>query len=519
MPTVAIPPSHFTKNVKKNYQSPNFALIREFVQNSVDAGSTKIVIHFDGKRLTVQDDGCGMNRDLLVKAMLTMSGSHKGANSIGGFGAAKEILLFQHESYDIQTCDGDEYVHVHGHQLEYEFVQSSPFVSRGTVISIVFHDDYELNEEFMKKTIVKFLKSCDTKPVFIFNGEEITECLKVNNPVKELDWCAIYTSDTKDDTEYIAVRINGVTMFNRHVGDVKNKIIIEITKPSTEILTVNRDGFTWSYSEKLNALIQEITIDKNSFSKLYRQQRVFRGKQRSFNDFKNRFKIDKVWRKATTGGGMSPQVEGVIGQALNQAHLFDSGKLTISKAHKLVMEEVMYGLRNMNNESRDKWLSKINHQVSDSLADFYVEVACNGYDEIPSGLKPRTMTKRHSKIIKLWKRIIKLVLECNGIWEPYAVGWILDNDQDTVAAHKLIEDVNVFLFNPLLDWWRSSNHNHVFHKMLIVACHEVAHVKRRYHDEYFADISEDYIVRTLIFLHESKNSWWKQYLAANEEEI
>ena len=66
MPTVTIPPSHFINNVKKNYANYKIALIREFLQNSVDAGSHNISFNYQGNILTVEDDGCGMTKEILV---------------------------------------------------------------------------------------------------------------------------------------------------------------------------------------------------------------------------------------------------------------------------------------------------------------------------------------------------------------------------------------------------------------------------------------------------------------------
>ena len=157
MPTIHIPAEHFTKSAKRNYSDVDTALIREFLQNSVDAGATRVSFNIDENSLQCIDNGHGMTKERMVSALLTLSGSYKakGSNSIGCFGSAKEILIIQHDHYTIHSLD----TKVEGQVLQYEFIENSSRFE-GTDIKIWFHANYKYDfAKFLYKA-KEYLKSC-----------------------------------------------------------------------------------------------------------------------------------------------------------------------------------------------------------------------------------------------------------------------------------------------------------------------------------------------------------------------
>jgi hypothetical protein len=104
---VSVPRGYFVKTAQRDYHNPLRALIREFLQNSRDAGASEIRFNFtdvDGKiQLVVEDNGCGMDQDVIVNKLMALGESTKGDEHTGGFGVAKILLFFAHESYTIET--------------------------------------------------------------------------------------------------------------------------------------------------------------------------------------------------------------------------------------------------------------------------------------------------------------------------------------------------------------------------------------------------------------------------------
>ena len=105
---VKIGPEFFGK-VKKDYADWRWAFVREIVSNGVDAGASLVSVEIipvgeKHSQVTVFNNGAPMSRETLVDKLLHLGGSTKdGGSSIGGFGAAKLILYFCHESYVIES--------------------------------------------------------------------------------------------------------------------------------------------------------------------------------------------------------------------------------------------------------------------------------------------------------------------------------------------------------------------------------------------------------------------------------
>jgi len=103
--SIVLPTFHFAKRVRQQYNNVCRALIRELIQNSMDAGAT--TLHFstpDTHKLIASDNGCGMSLEEFRKYYLALGGSKKPPGSLGCFGAAKE-LTFAMAHWEIRSLD------------------------------------------------------------------------------------------------------------------------------------------------------------------------------------------------------------------------------------------------------------------------------------------------------------------------------------------------------------------------------------------------------------------------------
>lgn len=531
MPTVTIPATHFTNNVKHNYQEHRSALIREFVQNSVDAGATEIRFNFneEDNTLEVWDNGHGMTQEVMVNALLTMSGSHKeSGNAVGGFGAAKEILLFQHSFYNIHSRRDGVGTAVTGRQLDYEFVECNQD-DDGTTVVIGFTDDYGLaNFEPIARG---YLNSCEVEADIYLNGSKINPTYTRGELVRELDWCNIYVNELPYDQHYAHIRINGVLMFSQWVAATKYEVIIELTKPSREILTVNRDGFTYEYSQQLNQLMYEISVEKGQFGKAYGQHVRWAGSNTSYNDVRIDGNIDVESIDDMFNQDENNQIRRATEQMAEVAAKAASNKrgsthIDILNAAKEAVKEVKCDTYLADDDAYDKLdqiadniILQINEMLCDHAADFHIHVQGKNIDKIPDHLKPNNWGKRTKKIAQLWKTCLRIVMRANNMSFPYCIGWVLDEDDSSVASCQEYEGMTILMLNPMLNWMNSSIHMHVFHEMLMTACHEVTHHVYKHHDERFIIEYERNLRNALCYVNRGKSSWWKHYMAAKEETI
>jgi hypothetical protein len=425
--------------------------------------------------MTVIDNGIGMDEEVLVSAMLTMSGSKKGENSVGGFGSAKNLILFAHESYTLHTRDN----FVDGRCLSYNLTKSD-YLS-GTKIEIVFHETFNYDKIEFQDILESYLAKCNFRNVTI----------KINNAVIELprqdlelcqstDWCNVYSEEKDYETHYANVRKNGICMFNIWLSQPNRRhFTIELALDSTECMSANRDTLKYTYQNKLQEITNNILINRNSFGKLYNSSIVYRGKV-SFSFIDSlRHRIDRFIEDLSVD---------VIGEV---KILVDS--LTKSKTVKeqsIILDKIQ------------QIAPEIINIATDLNSDFIIDISKKGVDDVPKNLVPGTMSKKYSTYAKLWKSCVSKVIEIMGEDVAFQVGWII-SESDTLAMLKTINGGYCFQVNPyeLYD----ADKKKMTYNMLMAACHEYSHIYHRGHNEDFSSMY--YTVTTKVL---SEISSWRE---------
>lgn len=258
-------------------------MIREFFQNSIDAKSENIEFNLDVNEtdqrictITFKDDGVGMSRDTILNKLLSLGGTTKSTESttgeltVGGFGAAKMILLFAHDSYSIKTQDnhvigsGGEYVinklsdddyvngtevvvntnisdfedgyyadsNDSGHHLKNYFIQSfNTFISNSLIDGVKIKTNFNYFDYSTPYVNKKIIDCGGVDIIFDFpdNQFEISKIKKSNSSRK------------------VQILVNGVYMFQDYINnnyEFVDNIKYNIKIDSTKVLTTNRDGFS-----------------------------------------------------------------------------------------------------------------------------------------------------------------------------------------------------------------------------------------------------------------------------------
>lgn len=260
---VTIGPEFFAK-AKNDYANWEWAIVREFLQNSIDCGSKCIDITVKGIRpglveLQVANDGEPMTHDIVVNKLFSLGSSGKDfQGTVGGFGKAKEILYFCHESYRIKTGN----LVVTGKGAAYDIAESSDYLW-GTCSTILISGTYA---ESMEKQVRDFASFLLWKGRLTLNGEHLATDAKKGTKKRELDWCTIYlTPSTSVRTYTLSVRVNGMPMFTRY-APLNRGIVVEING-SLNCLYANRDGLCAKYRQELDEFITEITLDPHQIVK------------------------------------------------------------------------------------------------------------------------------------------------------------------------------------------------------------------------------------------------------------
>ena len=269
---VQVPHSYFRK-AKSEYADWRWAMIREFIQNSYDAQATIIDFRLtvndrDAIELSVDDDGIGMDRDTLKNVLLCMGGSKKPEGAIGGFGYAKAILFFAHQSYTIRTKG----LKVEGNGGEYRLSMANTAIS-GTQITVELDDDSDLFDEWRER-IEGYVSACymeyaTGRPVTIrLDGEEFPQ-----NNDRTYDYYlqtpagALWYNEVPDDcrSEFV-VSVSGLPMFAETFYSRTNQSSlvggIELESGSA-VLTANRDGFNSETGDLFAKVVGDLIQDQS----------------------------------------------------------------------------------------------------------------------------------------------------------------------------------------------------------------------------------------------------------------
>lgn len=256
---VKIGPAFFA-NEFRDYADWRWAIIREFVQNSVDApgcNAINITVKLDDEGdtiLTVENNGAPMTEETLVGKLLCLGESGKGfQGTVGGFGKAKIILYFAHKSYTIFTgglrvlgCGGD-------YQIDNIVGSYKGTASR---VTIAGNHVEKLTEEARR-----FASFMQWKGTLTLNGETLATSLRKGSPRRELPFGTLYTNNTAENK--LIVRIGGIPMFKQYIS-LNKCVILELKGSSLDLLTANRDGLLSKHGQVLRAFLDELAADKTS---------------------------------------------------------------------------------------------------------------------------------------------------------------------------------------------------------------------------------------------------------------
>lgn len=468
---IQVPPEFFAK-AKNDYGDWTWALAREFMQNSIDCGSSRIDVELaqegGNTRLTVTNNGDPMSEHILCNKLLALGASGKDfvGQNVGGFGKAKEILYFCHLDYEIQTGS----LQVRGQGAGYDLADA-PFL-HGTRSSVLIEGTHTstLEDQFQK-----FALECQWGGELCLNGEQLRTNLKKGSRRRDLGWAVIYTN--KSFRHRLVVRIDGMPMFSRYVN-LDRCVIVEVKRSSGKALTSNRDGLVSDYRHKLEAWVDELTVDR---SRALRDVPIttyhhFEG-DRQYGGANSEPIRDLVAAAYATPPQPAPvnQAENTPTLAVDQEVNYDEGPSFVDSATHL--ERPAFAQR--------------------GHCTFEFIVKNNTGLQVPDHFLPFGFSVYSKKLVSVW---VKCLLELHRMFNfeaTFAVGFILDDERE--AEHEKTDKYGqVYYINPavvvsqissnsrsLKKRWKFNNAGN--YAVLAAAVHEFVHGQGHSpHDEGYA---------------------------------
>jgi len=514
------PTDEWMKNRTREYRDFKTAWWREVIQNSVDAGATRIELVCkegpDGNWVvSCSDNGKGMTRDQVQdaqKGFLMFGGTSKtfSSTSTGAFGEAKQMLVLPWIGYRLLTED-KEYVGKGD-----EWGKRAAPMRKGVMLEVIMPADFHTTPEdaafVLKRSWIPGI-------TFLLNGKVVaTGTSTPTDEKKKLDeirdqgiiW---EFPKRKDEAAEVIVRKNGIWMFSEEFPQsAKHSIIVEVTGPSTRMFTSNRDGFG-GLADDLRSRIREMNAEVASEGKIRKKQR----------------KPFEVFYRGTgqfSVGSPLPEREMELKEAMGPALEFD----TTGKGTPFKKEDVETAIQMLNAFAKDD-LDKLGERISRSRVDeggsepepeetdtlmqimmgspdaarvimgatmlkgqtgmdaaikqIVWQPSFLGYGDedldykIPSKFTPQKMTPAVLRLLKTWAELCRLILVQTGTSAEYGVGFWFSTDAD--AGYMYRKGQHWLMIDPHKD---KSERKEIYNPanaedlalMWAMAVHEVAHM-------------------------------------------
>jgi hypothetical protein len=336
-----------------------------------------------------------------------------------------------------------------------------------------------------------FLQKCNLPGIqFTVNGEPARADLAGASLVETIpDKAEVYFTPADNKQSYIYVRARGLFMFQSYVGEVPGFILAELTAPSIEVLTANRDGFRdYRVAHAIDRLGERIA--KDNLSALKNKQGLIRQKFEGTGKFRAKERAATLLEQVGAyGSGQLPQqaAEALVAVVGDYAQ-HEEEKLQAMPAPAVAA--VMLDQRFSGPNHLEAAIKQLAWEP-----DFFLVNEIEGFI-VPKKFYPATMTPTILKLAKTWVELCRYVMMQLGSSEPFGAGFVFSTDHGAEAItdeDREGRDEKWIMLNPFKDvharreLLRPANDADL--KWLYAAAiHEATHIADRmtYHDESFA---------------------------------
>jgi hypothetical protein len=441
----------FLVNVLNDYADWKQKWWRECVQNSVDAGAKNVSLDVqtqpDGSVVvTCTDDGHGMDVDTMLNKFLVFGETTKThGDTAGGFGKAKEMLLLPWIWWRVES-NGQK---LEGVGNQYEEIPTPSPLRRGTRLSVCMPADMSTSSYHARA----FLDKCNIPRVkFIVDGDEANASHSRGKRIRQFKQADVYHNKSAD-IRGIFVRTHGLYMFSSWLSsDVPGAIFVEVTVPSIEVLSSNRDSFRdENLARDVDQLQHELAVDSKSaltksstkIRETFRGSGLLAARSASSAVLANMPPLPLTKRgtieiTATAGEDIATTLVDTLIATRGGVDLgWGGGAGIIDKALASMMltSTPILGQQHLEN-------------VTKQLAwepDFFLMNDIEGY-RVPKKFKPSSMTAMVVRLAKVWAELCRYVLVQLNYSGPYGVGFVFSDTM--MACYTQHEGDDWLLVNP-----------------------------------------------------------------------
>lgn len=413
---VELPSSYFAKG-KLEYNNWKLAWFREAIQNSSDAGASRIDFTIENNpendkliKVVCKDNGKGMDSDTLLNVFLCLGGSKKDEGATGGFGYAKVLLAFAHDHYTISTrnilCEGS------GGNYTWKEVEEN---TEG--VSLEVHMDRSDTSVWeLENALDTIVRNSNMPHLSItLNGREIGAS-KEKLPYSKntsLGMLSFRDNPGNYSRSSLWVRMNGLAMFTFSLYSQANTSFegyLELEGRSIDVLTSNRDSLSNEKSRELNEIFNILANDREKLKLAGDIDLTLNKYDVNFSDMDTDSQNELI--SAAKLKNMSP--DDLLQFLKGVSEDLDAASPFMSLAKKV-----------------DHLQKKMNSHIENIPADLYpdnfkVKHAADSAEEIPSDKIAASIARdmkliRNAKLASGWSAIVNTLLECESYRDSLGV--------------------------------------------------------------------------------------------------
>lgn len=493
-----------------------WTITKETIQNSQDAGASRIEFTTREDWVGVDDNGPGMRSTGGIANFLTIGASeaNESASTVGFFSTAKVRICFIHADWRIRTNDQFLEKAMLGENIQEDLQEY-----HGCHIEI-----QSRNGVWDSDDIRNYVALCNPELDVYINGCKSSKSFRKGTPKAEFRWGKVYVNrGEKSFLGQLIVRVDGLAMYTSYLPNVKAQVTVELDLDKSHlVLQENRENLVWhvqmedgtAYPKReLDEFISSLIVNPHSVKETVKTViELVRGEQRSQHH--PRDTDDLVSDRAPSAFTRESVPKGF------PAHATRVDELTLSEAVKLVNEGVLqpkYGL--------PESFGKIERSVIGRMPLWTDGIDATEY-ELPSWLdagdffeiapppKPRLMPwlteeqeeeffeifpwdyvlvydegtrpkmrVKHARVMRAWKEITEIIAKAIGLNTNYGVGMSVKQDE---KASWVESDDGDFLLIDFHEIKTTHKQLPTVMKLVRFACHELTHAHGWYdHNESF----------------------------------
>lgn len=521
--------ARFFESAIRDYRNWREKWWREAIQNSVDAGATRIICNVvedeetETYAVSCIDNGGGMDEDILVNKFLVLGETTKQhSGSIGGFGKAKELLILPWISWEIHSRDNL----IQGQGDHYEISKTDQFLN-GTRLTVVMSEDKYTTGSAAKA----FIKKCTIPGVeFVVDGEEVAAALEPGELVDSTPNMDVYYNTEGGFKNKVLIRVGGICMFTDWVDKLEGTVTVEALGASIDIFTANRESFRDpSLRNEYKKFVTRITKDirsgllghQNRLHRIYRGGKKFdpRAQDELADDISlkvRRLGLERVKTRGAEREVMSQasmeQFKNYLDGLLRQQRLEEEAKREFERQvaeHEQERVEPKVARSAVDGALAEALLKDVDIKGSTHMEsigqqlvwepDFFLSNQIKDF-EVPQMFFPEHMTARVQRLARFWAELCRFTLIQLGCNKKFGIGFIFSFQRDwdstswTRAQYMRESGDHWLMLNPYKGGdpekgklYSLSDENDI-DTLYAMAIHECTHISDgiAYHDEDFA---------------------------------